>query len=81
MNNIVYRVSVFYRGNEYSKVIVYKACFRLTINLRRSRELYKKNGICAQFKDTPNISDYLHSNRMIIRELKQDTHRSGHVRH
>ena len=80
MNNIVYKVSVFHRVDEYSRFIVNKACFRLAINMRPSEQLYKENGVCDQFQDIPNNSDSLHSNSMMIRELTQETHRSGHVR-
>jgi hypothetical protein len=51
----------------------------LANNLGRTRQLYKKPGVCGQFNDTPNISDFLHSNS--IRELKQDIQRSSHVQH
>jgi len=42
---------------------------------------YTKNGVCGHLKGTANISDSLHSNSTMIRELKQDTQRSGHGRH
>ena len=77
---IVYKVSVFHRGDEYSRFIVNKACFRLAINMRRSEQLYKEKGVCDQFQDIPNNFNFLHSNSMTIRELTQETQRSGHVR-
>jgi len=42
MNEFVYRVSLFYCANKYSRFIVYKAGIRLAIYMRRSEQRYKK---------------------------------------
>jgi len=51
------------------------------VSICDAQNSYTKNGVCGHLKSTANISDSLHSNSTMIRELKQDTQRSGHGRH